>query len=91
VRDRKGLLEILTGLPHAEDLVCQPIVGRDGGNIGSVLSPHDVSLLEAVKLRKKEGRSLLLLCISVLLAATNTSSRARLRLGGCSILAIILG
>jgi hypothetical protein len=66
-------------------------VGRDGGNIGSVLSPHDVSLLEAVKLRKEEGSSLLLLCIAVLLAATNTSSRARLRLGGCSVLAIIVG
>ena len=30
-------------------------------NIGSVLSPHDVSLMKAVKLRKKEGSSLLLL------------------------------
>jgi len=71
--------------------VCQPILGRDGGNIGSVLSPHDVSLMKAVNLRKKERSSLLLLCIAVLLAATNSRSRARLRLGGCSVLAIIAG
>jgi hypothetical protein len=50
-------------------------------NIASVLSPHDVRIMKAVKLRKKERSSLLLLCIAVLLAATNTSSRARLRLG----------
>ncbi len=71
--------------------MCQPILGRDGGNIASVLSPHDVSIMKAVKLRKKERSSLLLLCIAVLLAVTNTSSRARLRLGGCSVLAIIVG
>ena len=35
--------------------------------------------------------ALLLLCIAVLLAATNTSCRTRLRLGGCSVLAIIVG
>jgi hypothetical protein len=89
VRDRKGLLEIFKGWSHAKDLVCQPILDRDGGNIGSVLSPHDVSLLEAFKLRKKKRTGLLLLCIAVLLAATNTSSRARLSLGGYSVLAIL--
>jgi hypothetical protein len=78
-------------LPRAEDLVCQPILGRDGSNIGSVLSPNDVSLMKAVKLWKKKSASLLLLCIAVLLAATNTSSHARLSLGGCSVLAIIVG
>jgi hypothetical protein len=41
-----------------EDLVCQPILDRDGGNIGSVLSPHFVSLMKLVELRKKEGSSL---------------------------------
>jgi hypothetical protein len=91
VRDRKGLLEIFKVLPHAEDLVCQPILGRDDSNIGRVLSPHDVSLLKDVKLRKKKIAGLLLLCIAVLLAATNTSSHARLSLGGCSVLAIIVG
>jgi hypothetical protein len=39
--------------------------------------------------RKSAGH--LLLCIAVLLAATNTSSHARLSLGGCSVLAIIVG
>jgi hypothetical protein len=53
-----------------EDLVCQPILGRDGGNIGSVLFPHDVSLFEAFKLRKKKSAGLLLLCIAVLLDET---------------------
>jgi hypothetical protein len=47
--------------------------------------------MKLVELRKEEGRSLLLLCITVLLAATNTSSRARLSWGGCSVLAIIVG
>jgi hypothetical protein len=49
--------------------VC-PILGRDGDSIGNVLSPHNVSLLETVKLWKKEGNSLLLLCIAVLLVVT---------------------
>ena len=34
-------------LTHAEDLVCQPILGRDGGNIGSVLPPPLVGASEA--------------------------------------------
>ncbi len=41
----------------------------DGGtrcSIGSVLSPHNGSLMKAVKLRKKEGSSLLLLRYSIL-------------------------
>ena len=87
----KCLLKVFELLKVVEDMVCQPILGRDGGNIGSVLSPHDVSLLKAVKLRKEEGSSLLLLCIAVLLASTNTSCRARLKLGGCNVLAIICG
>jgi hypothetical protein len=74
-----------------EDLVCQPILGRDGGNIGSVLSPHDVSLMEAVKLRKKESSSLLLLRNAVLRIAARTSPRIRLSWGRCSVLAIIVG
>ena len=71
------------------DLVCQPILGRYDVNIGNVLSPHDVRLMKTVMRRKKEGNILLLLCITVLLTATNTSSRARLRLGGCSVLAFL--
>jgi hypothetical protein len=44
--------QIVKGLAHAENLVCHPILVRDDGNIGSVLSPHDVSLMKAVKPRK---------------------------------------
>jgi hypothetical protein len=58
-------------------------------NIGSVLSPYDVNLMKTVKLWKKEGIILLLLCITVLLDTTNTISRDRLRLGGCSVFAIV--
>ena len=42
------------------------------------------------KLRKKRS-SLLLLCITVLLTATDTSSLARLRLGGHRVLTITVG
>jgi hypothetical protein len=77
VRDLKGLFDILKGLSHVEDLVCQVILGWNHDNIGIVLSPYDVSLLEEVKLRK-EGGSRSLLCTTVLLVVTNTSSRVRL-------------
>ena len=40
-QDRKGLFEILKVLSQSEDLVCQPILSRDGDNIGSVHSPHN--------------------------------------------------
>jgi hypothetical protein len=76
-----SLIEIFKGLSHTEDLVCQSILDRDGGNIGIVHSPHDISLLETVKLLKKKGYIFLLLCITVLLTVTNTNSRVRLRLG----------
>ena len=45
----KCLLKVFELLKVVEDMVCQPILGRDGGNIGSVFSPHDVSLMKAVK------------------------------------------
>jgi hypothetical protein len=71
--------------------VCQPILGRDGGNIASVLSPDDVRLTKTV-IWWKEGITLLLRSIVVLLAATNTSARARLKLGGVHrVLAIVVG
>jgi len=62
------MFEVFKRLSHTEDLVCQPILGRYDSNIGSVLSPHDatVSLMKVVKLRKKEGSSLLLLRYPVL-------------------------
>ena len=50
------------GLSHAEDLVCQPILGRDGSdiNVGNVLSPHTGCLMKTVELWM-EGRSSLLM------------------------------
>jgi hypothetical protein len=77
-RDRKGLLEVFKRLPQADDLLRKPILSRDGGNIGSILSPHDVSLMKTVKLRNKEGSSLLLLRYSILQVAPRTSARTRL-------------
>ncbi len=50
-------------LAHAKDLVYKVILSWDGGNIGSVLSPHEVSLMEAVELQKKDRAGLLLLCM----------------------------
>jgi hypothetical protein len=47
----------------------------DGVNIGNVLSPHDVSLLETVKTGKKKRDDLLLLCITVLLAASRRRTK----------------
>jgi hypothetical protein len=47
--------------------------------------------MEAVKLRKKESSSLLLLRNAVLRIAARTSPRIRLSWGRCSVLAIIVG
>jgi hypothetical protein len=82
VRVLKGLLEIFKVLTHAKDLVCKSSLSWDGGNIGSVLSPHEVSLMEVVEHRKKKGTGLLMMYITVLLPVKNTISRTRLRLGG---------
>ena len=62
----------------------------DVGHVGSVLSPPMVGFMKPGKLRKKRA-SLLLLCITVLLTATDTSSLARLRLGGHRVLTITVG
>jgi hypothetical protein len=48
------------------------------------------SIMKLVELWKNEGSGLLLLCMAVLLTATNTSSRARLSRVGCSVLANIV-
>ena len=74
-RDREGLLEVFKRLSQSDDLLSKPILSRHDSdcNIGSVLSPHDVRLMMVVKLRKKEGISLLLLRYSVLLVAPRTS------------------
>ena len=89
-RDRKGLLEVFKRLPPTEDLLRDPVLGGDGGNIGGVLSPRVVGFMKPGKLRK-ERVSLLLVCITVLLTTTDTSSHPRLRLGGHRVLAVIFG
>ena len=63
-----------------EDLHGHPVLKWDVGHVGSVLSPPMVGFMKPGKLRKKRA-SLLLLCITVLLTATDTSSHDRLRLG----------
>jgi hypothetical protein len=42
------------------------VLRRDGGHVGSVLSPNMVGFMKPGKLRKKKRASLLLLCITVL-------------------------
>ncbi len=71
-----------------DDLLCDPVLGGDVGNIRGVLSPRVVGFMKPGKLRK-ERASLLLVCITVLLTVTDTSSRPRLRLGGRRVLAVI--
>ena len=68
------MLEVFERLPEPDDLLDDPVLSRDGGNrnVGGVLSPHDVSLINAVELRKKEGSSLLLLRNTVLGIAPRT-------------------
>ncbi len=88
-RDRKCLLEVFKRLPMRDDLLRDPVLGGDGGNIRGVLSPRVVGFMKLGKLRKKKRASLLLVCITVLLTATDTSSRPRLRLGGRLVLAVI--
>ena len=53
-RDRKGLVEVFKRLPVPDYLLGDPVLSRDGDNIGIVLSPDDFSLMKVVKLRKKE-------------------------------------
>jgi hypothetical protein len=71
-----------------KDLYGHPVLKGDVGHVGNVLSPHMVSSKKLDKLRKKKRTSLLLLCITVLLTVTDTSSHDRLRLGGCRVLTI---
>ena len=68
-----------------KDLYGHPVLKGDVGHVGSVLYPHMVGFMKSRKLWKKKRASLLLLCITVLLTATDTSSLARLRLGGQNV------
>ena len=88
-RDRKGLLEVFNRLPQVENLVCKRFLSRDG-NIGSVLSPYDIGLIEVVKLPKKEGSSLLMR-YSILGITPRTSPHPRLSWGRCTVFAVVIG
>jgi hypothetical protein len=44
-----------------KDLHGYPVLRRDGGHVGSVLSPYVIGFRKPVELRKKKRRSLLLL------------------------------
>ena len=85
----ESLLEYLEWSPVLEHFSWQPGGEWNSGHVGSVLSPHVEGLMKAVKLRKIESASLLLLQIPVLRAASNTSPHARLRLGMC-VLAVVV-
>ena len=63
----------------AKHLHGDPVLRQDGGHVGSAVCPHMVGFMKPGKLRNKKRASLLMLCITVMLAANNTSSRARLR------------
>jgi hypothetical protein len=67
------------------------VLRGDVGHVGSVLCPQLVGFMKPGKLWKKKSTSPLLVCITVLLAATNTSSRARLRLVERRVLTITVG
>ena len=74
------------GLPETS----RPGLIRDGDSVGSVLSPR-VGLIEAVKLRKEEGSSLLLLRNTILGIAPRTSPRPRKSWGRRTVLTVVLG
>ena len=59
----------------------------DVGHVGIVLSPYMVGFMSG-KLWKKKRVSLLLLYITVLLTVNDTTSHARLRLGGHRVLVV---
>jgi len=77
VFERPKVVEYVKG-----DLFC-----RDGGQVGSVFSPHMESFM---KLRKKESAGLLLR-YSILRVAPSTSPLTRLIWGRYTVLAIVFG
>jgi hypothetical protein len=62
------LIEIFKGWAHDEDLKGDRMLCRDdsNNNVGSVLNPHNVSLMETVELWKWEGCVILVLRGTVL-------------------------
>ena len=90
----KCLLKVFELLKVVEDLVCQPILCRDGSNsnVGIVLSPHNGRLMEVVDLRNEEGNILLILRDTVLGAESTTRPYMSLGLRRSThLLAVILG
>ena len=90
MRDRKCPLEVFKRQTPCNDLLCDPVLSRDGDSVGSVLSPQ-ISLIETVKLRNKEGNSLLLLINTILGIAPRTSFRPRKSWGRRTVLTVVLG
>jgi hypothetical protein len=78
-------------MPVFEDLCGHVVLKWDVDHVGSVLSPHMVAFMKSRKMWKKKRVSLLLLCITVLLTVTDTSSLARLLLGGGRVLTLAFG
>jgi hypothetical protein len=67
-------------MPVVKDLHGHPVLRRDGGYVGRVLSPDGIGWRKSVELRKKKRSSLRLLYITVLGADSTTSPCMRLRL-----------
>ena len=44
------MFEIFERLSVSDDLLGDPVLTRDDGNIASLLSPHDVRIMKLVKL-----------------------------------------
>ncbi len=63
-----------------QDLHGHPVRRRDGGHVGSVLSPHVIGFRKCNDLWKKKRIILLLLCITVLGAESTTNPCLHLRL-----------
>ena len=53
-RDRKRKFEVFEGLPVFKDLYGHPVLRRDGGHVGSVLSQHMVGFMKSGKLWNKK-------------------------------------
>ena len=60
------MLEDFESMPVFKDLYGHPVFRRDGGHVGSVLTPHMVGFMKPGKLWNKKRTCLLLLCIPVL-------------------------
>ena len=76
-------------MPSCEDLLCNPVLSRDGDSVGSVLSSQ-ISLIETVKVWKKKRTGLLLLGNTILGNASRTSPHPRKSWGRSTVLVVVL-